>query len=360
MLTGKGPFTDKVYRYPDILSGSDSFEHLPGILRQRGYETVEIGTPFYVDARRLNLLEGFDIVNDESLNAPVSQAIRFFLGNSPSMYFIQTISERVNERLLHIFFIKEMRNPLAEVDIPAKRISDEQRVDKIIDLLDQADRPVFIFAHLMDTHGPNFSYEKQVFSAGSSTDQDWDPARYLDSILSFDDHVKRIYDHLAETGQLDNTILVIYTDHGFKYAIRERIPIIIHFPDHANAGTRQNNVQIIDVPPTLLDYLDIPIPAWMLGTSVLHDEAPMDREILAITSSSPKKIAPPFHQIKTVQVIVCHKWYRLDVQANLFESGPVAGHTARCDERILPTNENIRQRILEYLEKYSYDISSLR
>ena len=166
MLTGKEPIINKVYRYPDILSGRDSFEHLPGILRQRGYKTVEIGTPYYVDARRLNLLEGFDIVNNQSLNSPASDALRVVLGNSPSTYFIQTISERASERLLHIFFIKEMRNPLAEVNDPAARISDEQRVDQIIDLLDHADQPVFIFAHLMDTHGPKFSFQKQVFSGG--------------------------------------------------------------------------------------------------------------------------------------------------------------------------------------------------
>ena len=29
-LTGKEPILDKVYRYPDVLSGKDPFEHLPG------------------------------------------------------------------------------------------------------------------------------------------------------------------------------------------------------------------------------------------------------------------------------------------------------------------------------------------
>jgi hypothetical protein len=343
-----------VFRYPDILSGRDSFEHLPGILRQRGYQTVEIGTPSYVDARKLNLVEGFDLVNSQSLNTPVSDAIRTLLGNSPSTYFIETISECL-ERLLHIFFL-EMRNPLAEVENhrapPATR-------GQILDLLDQSDQPVFIFAHLMDTHGPNFSFQKQVFSSGSSADNDWDEGRYQDALLSFDSHVKKIYDHLAETGQLDNTILVVYTDHGFRYAIHERIPVIIHFPEHANAGARKNNVQIIDIPVTLLDYLGIPAPAWMKGTSLLNGEAPADREIVSTTTGSPKEIAPPFHQINIVQVIVCQKWYRLNVRKNIFESGMIAGHTAKCDESLLPPDEQVHQRILEYLEKYGYDISSI-
>jgi arylsulfatase A-like enzyme len=359
-LTGKVPLIDKVYRYPDILSGQDSFEHLPGLLRQRGYKTVEIGTPHYVDARRLNLLEGFDIVNNQSLSQPALDTLIALLGNSPSTYFIQTISARASERLLHTFFIKKMQNPIVEVNDPVNRVSDEERVNEIIDQLDHADRPVFIFAHLMDTHGPEFSFQKQIFSSGASADAPWDESRYEDAIYSFDVHLKKIYQHLAETGQLNHTVLVVYTDHGFEYATHERIPILIHFPDNAKVGTRQNNIQIVDIPATLLDYLNLPIPAWVEGTSFLRGEVPADREIITITAGSASEIAPPFYQINTVQVIVCQKWYTLNVRKNTFESGTIAGHTAKCDASLLPSEVEVHQRILKYLKKYGYNISSLQ
>jgi arylsulfatase A-like enzyme len=359
-LTGKVPLMDKVYRYPDILSGQDSFEHLPGLLRQRGYKTVEIGTPYYVDARRLNLLEGFDIVNNQSLSQPALDTLIALLGNSPSTYFIQTISARASERLLHIFFIKQMQNPIVEVNDPVSRVSDEERVNEIIDQLDHADQPVFIFAHLMDTHGPEFAFQKHIFSSGSSADTPWDESRYEDAIYSFDGHLKKIYEHLAETGQLNHTVLVVYTDHGFEYATHERIPIIIHFPENANVGTRQNNIQIIDIPATLLDYLGLPIPAWMDGTSFLRGETPADREIFTTTAGSPSEIAPPFYQINTVQVIVCQKWYTLNLRKNTFESGIITGHTAKCDAGLLPSDVEVHQRILEYLEKSGYDVSALQ
>ncbi|HET9912985.1 MAG TPA: sulfatase-like hydrolase/transferase [Anaerolineales bacterium] len=360
VLTGKEPIATRVYRYPDILSGRDSFEHLPGILRQHGYKTVEIGTPHYVDAQRLNMIEGFDIVNNKSVNVPATDAFRILLGNSPSSYFIQTIAERASERLLHIFLIRVMRNPLDEVYLPAARISDAQRVEQIIDQLDHADQPVFIFAHMMDTHGPKFSFQKQVFSRGTSPDQDWDDRRYRDALLSFDGHVKKIYEHLAETGQLEDTILVIYTDHGYMYTIHERIPIIIHFPENVHVGRRRNNAQVIDIPPTLLDYLGIRTPAWMNGTSLLNGEAPADREIVSLTTGSPREIKPPFYQINIVQVIVCHKWYALNVRKNIFDSGTITGHTARCDENLLPPGELVHQRILKYLQKHGYDTDSLQ
>jgi glucan phosphoethanolaminetransferase (alkaline phosphatase superfamily) len=359
VLTGKESITVKVFRYPDILSGKDSFEHLPGILKRQGYKTVEIGTPYYVDSRRLNLLDGFDIVNNQSQDQPAFDALRTVLGNSSSTYFIQTIMDRASERLFHIFFIKQMQNPLAEIYEPTVRMTDEQRVDQIIDLLDHADRPVFIFAHLMDTHGPIFSSQKQVFSNGLDAG-DWDQNHYLDAILSFDGHVKKIYEHLAQTGQLNNTILVIYTDHGLKYAINQRIPIIIHFPENAHAGKTNNNVQIIDIPVTLLNYLGIPRPKWMTGTSLLNGEPLADREIISTTAGSPKMIAPPFYQIQSIQVIVCQKWYVLNVREDTWRTGTINGHTAKCAEDILPSEEEVHQTILEYLEKYSYDISSLK
>jgi len=359
-LTGREATTVGIFRYPDILSGKNSFEHLPGILKRQGYETVEIGTPHYVDAEKVNLLDGFDIVNGQSLNLPIVKALRAVLGNSPSTYFIQTIMERIQERLLHIFYIQKMQNPLEEVNDPGVRMSDEDRVNQIFDLLDHADRPLFIFTHMMDTHGPIFSSKIQPAATESTGNEEWDKDRYESAITNFDTTVKKIYDHLSEIGQLDNTILVVYTDHGYQYVVNQRIPIVIHFPAGAHAGTRQNNAQIIDIAPTVLDYLSIPQPEWMTGTSILNDEPSPTRIIVSITAGSPTKIAPPFYQIKIIQMIVCQRWYSLNVQDKSWKSGMVKGHTATCDLNLLPAEGQIREAMLDYLAKYNYDISSLQ
>jgi hypothetical protein len=97
----------------------------------------------------------------------------------------------------------------------------------------------------------------------------------------------------------------------------------------------------------------------MDGRSFLKGEMPADREIITITAGSPKDIAPPFYQINTVQVIVCQKWYVLNVRKNIFGSGTMIEHTAKCDEDLLPSDKQIHQRILEYLERYGYDTSTL-
>ena len=357
-LTGKEPAEVMVYRYPDILNGNDSFEHLPGILKDLGYQTAQIGTPSYVDARKVNLIDGFDMVNGQTIHQPALDSLRAILGNSPATYFIQLVSQRVGERFLHIFFIRDMDNPIQQVHNQTARYTDAQRVDEIINLLETSQRPLFIFSHFMNTHGPHFGSEEKAAEPESSDDEaEWDVDLYKEAILSFDAHVESIYQYLVDSGQLDNTILVIYTDHGYRYVVNRRTPLIFHFPNGEHAGTRSNNVQVIDIPATLLDYVEIPQPAWMTGTSILTADPDPLRELISITAGSPRKIAPPFYQIKIVQVIVCHKWYSLNVQENIWKSDDIDGHTAPCDASLLPSEDAMREKFVEYLRGYEYDVS---
>lgn len=361
ILTGQEPAEVKVYRYPDILSDEDSLKHLPGILQNAGYKTVEIGAPSYVDARKVNIASGFDIVNGQSYENPVLDALQPMLGNSPSAYFIQIVVERISQRLLHVFFISDMVNPFEAVNNPNARLTDAGRKDQIISLVEESDEPLFIFAHFMNTHGPLFgSDDTSPTTESPGAEEEWDVELYKQAIRNFDGHIREIYTYLEESGELDNTILVIYTDHGYRYVVNSRIPIIIHFPNEEHAGTVENNAQIIDIPVTLLEYLGAQRPAWMTGMSLIGEEPPADRHIISITAGSPKKIKPPFYQIKSVQVLVCQKWYILNVQDLEWKTGDVVGHTAPCDPSLLPPDEQVRQEIVEYLEKYGYDASVLR
>lgn len=360
-LTGREPAEVNVYRYPDILAEEDSYKHLPGILKQLGYRTVEIGAPSYVDARKVNLADGFDIVNGQSYENPMLDALQPILGSSPSAYFIQIAAERISQRLLHIFYIADMGNPFEQVNNPSARITDLERQEQIIALLQESDKPLFIFSHFMNTHGPHFGSDDPSSAPESPGPEDeWDVEKYKVSIRNFDDHVRQIYAYLEDSGKLDDSILVVSTDHGYRYVVNARVPLILRFPNGQHAGRVKNNAQIIDLPVTLLDYLGADSPEWMTGLSLLREEPPASRAIVSITAGSPKKIKPPFYQIKSVQILVCQKWYSLNVQEVTWKTGEVKNHTAPCDPSMLPPEEEVREEIVEYLEKYGYDVSVLR
>jgi arylsulfatase A-like enzyme len=116
---------------------------------------------------------------------------------------------------------------------------------------------------MLGTHGPRFEIRKQVFSAGQEQNTDWMPDFYDDAILSFDQYVGQLFDYLSSSGKLNNTIVIVYSDHGLNWTIYNKVPLLFWFPNGEYAGKIQVNVQNIDITPTILNYLHIPIPAWM-------------------------------------------------------------------------------------------------
>ena len=359
ILTGREPIKVDVMRYPDILEGVDAYNHLPGILKQYGYTTIEVGVPNWVDARAVNLLNGFDSINGQPLDMPMLNTLRRYLGDSQVPYFLWTIAQRASARIQHIFFIQEMENPIEAVMDSKARMSPQERVDMILSKLDQSRQPVYMIAHFMDTHGPEFSFQNQVYSQGDMKDNPWNVDFYDDSIAGFDGYVEQIYNHLAERDMLDNTILIIYSDHGLRYVTNVQIPLIMHFPKGEFAEALNHNSANMDIPATLLDYMGLPRPDWMDGISLISDDLPAGRAIYSIISGSPKKVVAPFYQIKTVQTIVCQRWYQLNVQQNQWKSGTFPDYASECDPEQVPTDKEIHELIIQYLSQHGYEVDSL-
>jgi N-acetylglucosamine-6-sulfatase len=88
----------------------------------------------------------------------------------------------------------------------------------------------------------------------------------LEMLLGVDESLQRIRETLASVGELDNTVIVFTSDHGYFYgehglneerrlAYEEtaRIPLIVRYPKVARAGaTPAELAQIIDLAPTVL------------------------------------------------------------------------------------------------------------
>jgi arylsulfatase A-like enzyme/GT2 family glycosyltransferase len=105
---------------------------------------------------------------------------------------------------------------------------------------------------------------------------------YDGCVRNFDDEVARTLDHLDQCGLTDNTIVVIYSDHGMDFFERgtwgqgnsvvvddsSRIPMIIADPRLPKGSTISHTVRSIDLAPTLLDMVGLPIPKEMQGVSL--------------------------------------------------------------------------------------------
>jgi len=371
IMTSKLPTQTRLLYPPDILTGINSFEHLPGILKNLGYKTVEYGVPYYVDSFAFNLQDGFDMVNGRSFNAGKLGDVGRKLGFADEVYFLSRLYWRLTDRIEHILFINEMENPFDLVTKPSPNISDQAKIDQTLALFDQSTDPLFIHVHLLGTHGGFYDVTDPVFSKGEDQFKPWITDFYDDTILQFDRYVGEVIDHLKEDGQFDNTILIIYTDHAKMFKVTNRIPLIIHFPGDEHAGQISANVENLDIAPTILDYMGLPIPEWMDGVSLLKGDAIGSRLIFStgtvkvkpneqdITFLDPSQNKPPFYQFSFLNVLNCQMMYSFDLTTYAWSSVEVIGYVEACDPKSLLSSDQIKQAIYQRLETDGFDISSL-
>ena len=158
-------------------------------------------------------------------------------------------------------------------------ISDRQREDST--------KPWFVFLSYNAPHGPLQATEEDVSRFPEITD----PKRrtYAAMMLALDRGVGRIRDHLRSTGQLDNTLIVFFSDNGgatgnaswngplsgVKGTLREggvRVPTIYCWPAVLPAGeVHDGPVSSLDLLPTFLAAANAkPLP---LSAAKPHEDA---------------------------------------------------------------------------------------
>jgi arylsulfatase len=172
-------------------------------------------------------------------------------------------------------------------------------------LLENADaRPTFLYLHYMDVHGPYAARpvngtdvlgpvppsgqrpltQSELLSVpaylrlrGAST-----LAAYVDAydrgIASWDRAFGDWIAWLAGTERLDRAIVTVLSDHGEElldhggwnhgstlYEEQVAVPWILRLPREAARGRREAVVSLIDVAPTILAVLQLPVPSTMEG-----------------------------------------------------------------------------------------------
>lgn len=106
-------------------------------------------------------------------------------------------------------------------------------------------------------------------------------AKMYDNVVRLDSVVGVLINELEKEGELDNTIIFFWGDHGdgmprgkrWLYDSGLNIPLVIKFPGEKNAGTVDNRlISSIDFGPTVLSLAGVPVPAHMQGIPFLGDQ----------------------------------------------------------------------------------------
>jgi choline-sulfatase len=207
---------------------------LAQVLHDRGYQTgAFIGSIFL--ERQLGLDRGFDTY-DSPFNFEAFSKLSgsmLFAGGPHNPYSVRE------------------RRPGALVLLAAKRWMAAHR-----------DQPAFVFIHLFDVHKPYqlASYDAEVDS--------------VDKLLG------GFADTLKKEGWWQKSLVVITADHGeglgdhgesdhgyFVYESTLHVPLIMHWPEGAAPlpSRVDDPIGLIDVAPTILNFLKIPLPRSFRG-----------------------------------------------------------------------------------------------
>ncbi len=390
MFTGRLPTRLRLIFPPDILRGVDAYRHLPGIMRQLGYRTFDISVRHFADPYDLNMRNAFDWSNYREIKEGfLSETFCRYLGLEPD-YFLQKMSERISERLLHVLGYGLMVDSYGEVVVESRKHqskdgginamqavrgnNDHVRLEALFSFIDESTRPFLAHTHMLGTHGGYFFPKTQVFSQGLEQHEEWMTDFYDDAVFNFDLLVGKVIKGLEDRGLRDNTLIIVLTDHGRRWSIRERIPLLFLFPEGEHSGRIRNNTQILDIAPTVLDYMGIATPEWMEGSSLLAGEPEPGRyifttarrygDVLDKTAGKWKmdaqKAGPPFYSLGTVGIIFRDKLFNLVMKADRIGISTIEGHTFPATPEEMPAPESIGQSLVDHLAESGYDISSLK
>lgn len=239
----------------------------------------------------------------------------------------ETLAETLADNGFATFGVVNMRHLNPEVGNLSQGINDfvrssevegaRQSVDAFLYWLDGiGERPFFAWLHLADVHTPyqppapynRMYYEGDERASGTGslarvmpllprhmsdhpffrkwlrgvTDVKWVMAQYQGAVTYVDDELGRLMSQLTRRGLLERTAMVVTSDHGENlgehdmffvhtglYEQTVRVPLLTYFPGAGYQGVQVNEVvELVDVLPTVLEYLELPPPLGIRGRSL--------------------------------------------------------------------------------------------
>jgi arylsulfatase A-like enzyme len=287
---------------------------LPWVLKKHGYITGCISSnPFL--SKKFNYNFGFDVMKNfvikyDDLGA--EKVRRMVSGKKKPEQAIDLIKYIFEERQIKDVF-RAVVNWLGNPDSALKNstpltFKTKKQIFNFIDSYSNGRKPWFLFVNFIQCHGKynppepyrykfmkrNPEIEKRIWKfnnldyyAGrwmpSPEETEYMHSLYEGEILFLDSVIGEIYDHLEKYYFLDNTMLIITSDHGehlgekghlgHSFSIYNElfhIPLIIRYPyRHVPSGYESRLCQINDIYATILDVLESAFPSPDSSVSLL-------------------------------------------------------------------------------------------
>jgi arylsulfatase A-like enzyme len=231
IMTGMYPVDHFVHNNGAYSLGPD-LPTLAALLKGEGFRTAAFVASFTLDSR-FGLARGFDLYDD---NVQGGEALKSFRSERDAGAVLAALAPWLEENSGERFFG---------------------------------------WAHFFDPHLP--------YAPPPPFDAEYGNRKY-DGEIAYVDHVLgRLLEQLKDKGLLDRTLIVVAGDHGealgekkeidhglFLYDGTLKVPLIARCGKALPAGlVVPSRVRLIDIMPTILDILGMPVPPGVRGTSLL-------------------------------------------------------------------------------------------
>lgn len=237
---------------------------LASLLGKAGFRTLAMTGGGPIDAS-LGFARGFDVYRENAmvltsdLVKDLDEAIDSLDPSVPFFLFLHTF---------------EVHSPYTQFDFAWPRFEERER-GRLLD-----------FIRWSDPEKLNKELKKYLEAAGLFRPE-VTTALYDGDIRSIDGFLGAFFEKLKQAGLFDSTVVVFTSDHGEEFADHFahrfydahcktvydeliRVPLIMRAPGMTSAGSViTEQVELVDVAPTILDILDLPVPEDMQGRSLV-------------------------------------------------------------------------------------------
>ena len=187
---------------------------------------------------------------------------------------------------------------------------------------ENADRPFFLYQSYYTPHAP---FQPPREYAELYEDRDIDHKNYYASVTSLDHNVGRIVRTLEALGLLDNTLIILSTDHGGSFQERPgsyrgisiaydegaRIPMIMHWPGGLSQGfTWKSGVNLVDIAPTILSAAGINTKSRIMEIITGREGSPFHgRDLITEVLSGEDNWPTPVFMQNVPEAAIDNSWF---------------------------------------------------
>ncbi len=296
LMTGKRVWTHQTYYVAGSKPVQADIENIALVLKKNGYYNMAFIANGMASVSRLGIEKSFDIA-PPSFDFMVPRSLSHYVELNLQKWFGGKI-RLYNWLLAPDFIFREFMEKISQ-DYSETTVPPEKAFDKFLTVIDKYDNlePYFVWIHLFPPHDPYLppkpfmgkfessetyttAHKQEIIWLSDKTDWKTARARYDEFIRYCDKQFDEFIRKLTKMGVLKNSIIILSADHGESfehnsyghggvhlYEAVTNIPLIISIPRENKGKIIHTLVSQSDIPASILELVNIPIPSWMEGRS---------------------------------------------------------------------------------------------